>query len=88
MKHEPIATANAVAVTTAIVYVACRLLVGLFPALMFSVGQSWLHGIELTRLGTWNLTMGNFIFGVVSATVFAWLVGYIFANVYNYFLKK
>ncbi len=31
MKHDPAATANAVAVTTAIVFVLCRVLIGLFP---------------------------------------------------------
>ena len=55
MKHKPMATANAVAATTVIVYVICRGLVGLFPDLSFTVAQSWFHGIELERLNTWNL---------------------------------
>ena len=40
MKHSVSATANAAAVTIGIFYVVCRLLVGLFPALMFAAAQS------------------------------------------------
>ena len=87
MKHDPMTTANAVAATTAIIYVICRLLVGLFPAASFTVAQSWFHGIQLTQLGTWNLTFSNLLLGVISSTVLAWLVGYLFAYLYNYFLK-
>lgn len=82
------ATANAVATVTASVYIICRVLVGLFPSAMFLVGQSWLHGIELSQLGSWNLTMGNFILGLVTATGLAWAVGWCFAHCYNFFLKK
>lgn len=88
MKHNPVSTAHAAGATTAVVYAVCRLLVGLFPDWMFFLGQSWFHGIELQKLGVWNLTTENFIFGLVSASVSAWLVGYLFASFYNYFLGK
>lgn len=88
MKHEPMVTANAVAATTAIVYVLCRILVGLFPDLSFTVAQSWFHGIALGQLGSWNLTPPSFILGIVSSAITAWIVGYIFASVYNFFLKS
>jgi hypothetical protein len=88
MKHDPMTTANAVATTTAVVYVVCRVLVGLFPDISFIVAQSWFHGIELSKLSSWNLTMGSFILGIISATVGAWLVGWCFAHCYNMYLKK
>ncbi|KKS77719.1 MAG: hypothetical protein UV74_C0013G0095 [Candidatus Woesebacteria bacterium GW2011_GWB1_43_14] len=88
MKNNPTATANALAATTGVVYVACRILVSLFPDLMFSVGQSWLHGIELTRLGSWNLSLGTFTVGLASSVIFAWVIGYAFAVSYNYFSKR
>lgn len=87
MKHEPTVTANAVGVTTAIVYVICRILVSLFPDLMLTIVQSWFHGIELNRSAPWNLTIPSFLTGLVSSTITAWLIGYLFANVYNYFAK-
>lgn len=78
---------NALAVTTAIIYVVCRLLVGIFPDASFAIAQSWFHGIEISKLGAWNLTMSSFILGMISTTVTAWVVGYIFIKVYRLFNK-
>ncbi len=88
MKHNPIAIANALATTIAIIFVACRVLVGIFPDLMFTVAQSWLHGVELVQKSSWDLSMQSFVLGLVSASVSAWLVGYLFASISNYFAKK
>ena len=78
---------NALAATTAIVYVICRVLVGLFPDASFAIAQSWFHGIELGRLGAWNLTAQSFILGIISSTVTAWVIGYIFVRVHKSFSK-
>lgn len=85
MKHNPIATANAAAVTTGIFYIICRVLVGLLPDLMMSISQAWFHGLTI---GAWNLASGSFIVGLISAGATAWIVGYIFAISYNSFVKK
>lgn len=78
---------NTLAVTTAIIYVLCRILVGLFPDASFAVAQSWFHGIELSKLGAWNLTLSAFILGIISSTITAWVVGFIFVKVYRFFAK-
>ena len=83
-KSNSLAIANTTAVTTAIIFVVCRVGIGLFPDISFTLAQSWFHGIELTKLET----SGSFVLGFVSATVGAWLVGYLFASLYNFFLKK
>lgn len=88
MKHNVSATANAAAVTVGIFYVICRVLVGLFPGLMFAVAQSLLHGMALTQVGSWNLSVGNFVLGLLTSMASAWVVGYIFATCYNSFAKK
>ncbi len=88
MKHDPMTTANAAATTVAVIYVACRVLIGLFPDLSFVVAQSWFHGIQLTKMNTWNLTMPSFFLGLITATIGAWLVGWCFAHCYNMYLKK
>ncbi len=88
MKHEPVVTANAVAATTGILFVVCRVIAGLFPGALFAVGRSWFHGIEMTQGSGWSLSPSAFVLGLVSATITAWLVGYLFAVLYNYFLKK
>ena len=88
MKHGPNATANAAAVTVGAFYVVCRVAVALFPDLAMSVAQSWFHGLEFSKVSSWNLSLGSFILGLVTSAVGAWLVGYIFATAYNYFAKK
>ena len=50
MKHDPTSTANALAVTGAILYVFCRIAVSLFPNLSISIAQSWFHGLEISQV--------------------------------------
>ena len=88
MKNQSYAIPNTLAVTTLIIYVLCRLLVGLFPDTFFTIAESWFHGIALSKLDTWSLTASSFILGIVSSTITAWLIGYILAQVYNYFMKR
>lgn len=88
MKHEPNATANAATVTVAIIYVACRVAVALFPDLAMTVAQSWFHGLDISKVSGWNLSLGSFILGLVTSTAGAWLTGYLFAIAYNYFVKS
>ncbi len=85
---DPMATANAAGVVAAVIFVACRLLVGIVPDFMFTVAQSWFHGVQLARLDTLNITTSTFMLGLVSSAVTAWLIGYLFAVVYNYFVEK
>jgi len=88
MKHNLMATANAAGATTGVIFIACRLLVGLFPDFMFTAAQSWFHGVELTRLEALNLTPASFVWGLISSSAFAWIVGYLFAYFYNMSVKK
>ena len=78
---------NALGVTTAIIFVVCRILVSLFPDASFAIAQSWFHGIELSKLSAWNLTMSSFAIGLISSTITAWIVGYIFIKVHKLFVK-
>ncbi len=83
MKFNPITTGNAFAVTTGIFFVGCRVLVGLLPDLMFTIAQSWFHGIALTRFDSSSLSSSAFVTGLISSAVFSWVTGYIFAKIYN-----
>ncbi len=88
MKHDPTATANAAAVTTAIIYVVCRTAFVVVPDLALAIGQSWFHGIDISKISALNLSTESFILGIISSTVGAWLVGYVYAKIYNSFAKK
>ncbi len=88
IKHSPVGTANAVAVTTAIVYIVCRVGVAFFPDLSMIIAQSWFHGLEVSQVSGWNLSFSSFILGLSTSTIGTWIVGYLFVNLYNYFVKK
>lgn len=80
------AFANASAVFMGIVYLACALGVVLFPGVSKAVSISWFHGIDLGIIWTGSIR-GNFLLGIVSAVALSWLGGWIFARLYNRFVK-
>ncbi|OGM13028.1 hypothetical protein A3A76_01945 [Candidatus Woesebacteria bacterium RIFCSPLOWO2_01_FULL_39_23] len=88
MKHDPNVTANAAAITVAALYIVCRVAVALFPDLAMSVAQSWFHGLELSKISGWDLSMGSFVLGLITSAGGAWLVGYGYATVHNFLLAK
>ncbi len=88
MKHHPIATANAAGVVAAVVYIVCRQAFILAPEFAMSVGKSWFHGIDISKIATKSVPTDTFVLGLVSAAIGAWIAGYLFAVVYNQFVKK
>jgi hypothetical protein len=88
MKHDPLATANAAAATTAIVYIICRLAVGIAPKLTMNIAKSWFHGIDISKISAWNMSAESFVLGIITATFGAWFVGYVFAHLFNAFLQN
>lgn len=87
MKHYPLATANALAATTAVIYVVYTAAVALLPDLSLTIVQSWLHAINLTKISSFNITVGSFILGIITAIGGAWLIGFVFAKTYNQFVQ-
>lgn len=81
MNNNPIATANATAITTGVVYLACRFLVIGAPDFMFSIAQSWFHGIALTKMDTWSVSTETLLLGFVSSVAFAWIIGYLYSSI-------
>ncbi|MFZ5845167.1 MAG: DUF5676 family membrane protein [Patescibacteria group bacterium] len=88
MKKDPLATANAAAITTAVVYLVCAAFFLFAPDFAMDVARSWFHGIDIAQLGGPQFTAGRSLWGLITASVFAWGVGYVFALSYNYFVKK
>ncbi|KKS22410.1 hypothetical protein A3A55_03845 [Candidatus Roizmanbacteria bacterium RIFCSPLOWO2_01_FULL_40_14] len=88
MKHDVQGTAKATAVTVAVIYIVCALGVLLFSNVSMTIAQSWFHGLDLSKIYTSNVTVGSFILGLVTSTTGGWLIGYVFATAYNYFVKK
>ena len=88
MKHNPMVTANAAAATTAIVYIFCRIAFTLVPDMTMLIARSWFHGIDISKISALNLSLESFVLGLVTATVGAWVAGYVFAYLYNAFITK
>ncbi|MBI5620476.1 hypothetical protein HY949_01735 [Candidatus Gottesmanbacteria bacterium] len=89
MKHNPMATANAMAATVAFIAVVCALAIILAPDLSLGIAQSWFHGIDLSKVRTTiSPSLGSLLYGWITATIGGWVVGYVFANTYNWFLPK
>lgn len=89
MKHLPLASANAAAATIALVYIVCAISVLLFPDISMTVARSWFHGIDISKITlSTQITPVSLVLGFITATIGGWLLGYIFAELYNYFAKR
>jgi hypothetical protein len=88
MKFNEKVFANALATFTLVLYLVCGFLVAVVPEFMMSIARSWFHGIDLVENWSGRAFPGNFFFGLVTAVVSAWLSGWFFAKLYNYFLEK
>lgn len=83
------AFANAAAVVAAVVFVVCRILVGVMPNGMFQVAQSWMHSIAVSPSSMMGYSFGSgMVLGIVTMVVVVWLIAYAFASLYNSWANK
>lgn len=77
--------ANALAITCAILYIACAVLVAILPGTYMWILNSWSHGMDLASLyaPAKVLNIGSTAAGLVTFTVAGWLTGALFASLYN-----
>jgi len=74
--------ANSLAITTAIIYIVCIVAVGLAPGITTMIGSYMLHGIDISKLivaRSISFSLASLILG----TIASWLVGALFATIYN-----
>ena len=88
MKINKMMYANAFAVTIAFVWAVCSFGVALFPAPSLMMGKWFMHGLDMTSLGFWKVTIDGFIFGGLVLVGFGWVTGYVFGGSLEYFGKK
>ena len=81
LKEMPFA--NALAAVMGVVYIVCRLLVGIAPDLFRSIAQTWFHGYDLSAIPPAPMTFGGFVVGLITSVGAAWIFGYALAWVYN-----
>mgnify|MGYP001603824989 FL=1 len=78
----------ALATTSAILYLICAVFIWLFPKGTMNYANYMLHNIDLGSIASKTMTLGNTIIGLILIFVSGYLVGILFASLYNYFNKK
>ena len=82
-KHPVHPTGFAVAITSGIAYVICAAAVALWGTAVVEFFNSWVHGIDLTRIAISSFSWTGFFKGLVGVVVFTYLAGALYAWVYN-----
>lgn len=81
---KPVVLANALATVVGAGYILCRLVAAIAPEFLFSVGQSWLHTVNLAPLRTASpAPAGMFVLGLVTSVVVSWVAAYATAELYR-----
>jgi len=88
MKFDKIVLANAFALATVILWVVCSIFVFLLPSLSMEITGWWMHGLDLSSLGSFQLTITNFLIGGITLTIAFWVIGYIFGWSWEKMNKK
>ena len=79
--------ANTLALASGILWVLCSIVILILPDLSLSVAEWWMHGMDISVMGSWNLNFINFFFGGIALIVSAWVSGWVFAWSWE-FVKK
>ena len=88
MRIKPKASAKTLAWTTGILYSLCALAIIYFPDLAIGIAGAWFHGVDITLLETFEVSLGSFTTGLIASMLTAWVAGYLLAGFYNYFSKE
>jgi hypothetical protein len=75
--------ANTLAITSGLIWVACSAFVLLFPGLTNGIISWWLHGADVSLLGSRTITAGGFTIGLISFVLLGWVVGFVFGWIYQ-----
>ena len=79
---SPKRMANALAITAGIVSLVCYILILIAPAGTISFFGAIFHGIDISSI-TKTISLAYGLLGVVEAIVLGWIIGWLFAKIYN-----
>lgn len=86
---KPNVVALAVAITTAFVYLACLAFVAIFPIeTVATFGNYFIHGIDISSIAAKDTSASDALIGLIIVTLSAYIVGYVFAIIYNWLGKR
>ena len=75
--------ALSLAIVSGIAYIVCALLIAIAPEGTLSFFGALFHGIDITKIAATNLTIGSTILGFVEIIVLGYILGWLFAVIYN-----
>ena len=81
------AFALASALVCGIIYIICALLSWISPAFIVGIGNYLAHSVDLTKIMRTGVTLSSAIIGLILTLIIAYLIGGLFAWVYNRFSK-
>ena len=76
------------AILSTLLSLLCALSYWLFPSLTISYFNYIVHGIDITLITTRSISLSNVLIGLVIVFISAYLIGALFAVIYNYFNKN
>ena len=81
---KPVVLANAVTLALLVFYFACVILSFIAPDFLLSIGQSWVHTLNLEAArATSQMSISGVVFGAVTFGASVWVVVYLSAFLYN-----
>lgn len=82
MKINQLKFGLAAAITAAVTWIICSILVGILPGAMMNTAVGSMVHVEMNR-GAWVITPQGVIFGLVAWSLFAGIFGWLLATIYN-----
>lgn len=88
-KLNPKVTALALGSVSGIIYIACVLLFAVAPRAGIALANTMVHGLDLASITRATMApFGTILVGLVEIAILGYLVGWLFAVMYNYFAKQ
>jgi hypothetical protein len=88
VKLDKMVLANAFGLATVVLWTGCSILVALFPGFTMAVTRWWMHGMDISAMGDWNLNFNNFLLGGIAMIASAWITGWVFGWSWEKVSKK
>ena len=86
---NPKVTALTLGSVSGIIYIACVLLFAVAPRAGIALANTMVHGLDLTSIMKASMApFGTILVGLVEIAILGYLVGWLFAVMYNYFARQ
>ncbi|MBS3176594.1 hypothetical protein J4457_05150 [Candidatus Woesearchaeota archaeon] len=82
--HYPHPTGFAFGLTAGVAYIICAIFFVFWPSQALRFFNDWFHGLDLSALVVVkSVTLWTFVKGLVEIVLFFYIMGFIFALIYN-----